>query len=1058
MYLNLMPLQEREEWLSEWSRSGTMPFWPVEFETPLNLSLMRDRNNHENADTSEPYLSEYCASYFGESAYAQEPAEYRAQMIAGYVGKERWKFRSVSMETAPAFQQLQVLNQRAVWRSWRALGSTMLPLPWHNGYSHRTSKRVEVPSAPFMPGSRGPWAPIRRQDVIEDLPAGAALGAYDPQGAGGPTLAYIAHSGSDVELVAKDHHVSAGETIAKSILLINDERAAQPWTATWTATRDGARIGGASAKGTLGIAERTNLPIELKVPADSARGVVTITLDARIGARQHSDVFTVQVYPRAQPATTAVLMVDPAGASTRAVQALGHRVETWDGKPAPGKLVVVGRHAFADAGARALGYAAHVAAGGRLIVLAQERAWYEQDQGLRTSAWSSRRVFAVPTQTAHPVIAGLGDEDLRDWNGAGSGVPARPEAVYEKAAHGYPRHGWKWGNNGTVAGLAIEKPHHGSWRPLLQCEFDLAYSPLLELPAGNGLTIWSTLDVEERSRREPVAELLLGRLIAYATTYSGEPSRRPAALLGDTARVADLGLLGAEAGVLPADHAPVVIGPDAAIDDAALRAWISAGGRALVLADATRSRLGFTVATSATHLGSLTPPSWPEARGLAASDLRLRNQTAVATFSAAPADGALAADGLLGRLALGKGVAIITTIDPTRLPAAEQPWLRRSQWRWARTLAQLASNLGIAAHSDGKAPLAELQRDAPRPLAGTWRMQIEQALPPTTPEKPHPPSAIADPALVTADTATWMPIAVPGSWESNPAQFDGAIWVRKVVDIPADWSGKELVVELGAIDDHDHAWFNGQPIGGIGRENPEAYRTARTYAVKPELVQPGRALIAVRVFDWFGSSIIGGGDGEGVMRLRRADGAGTPIALDGIWLGKIELAVAPAESPGALLDAGIAKTAATWHLPATDDRGWQPLRLPQQLEAAFADIDGAVWLRTTVEVPAHWAGRELELNLGRIGDTDTVFVAGTQIGTGSGSAARRYLVPAKLVTAGQLPIAVRVFNQAGPGGFLGTQGELTLALPNDVASAAWYRAGYRTDFSTGDDPFRYYRW
>ena len=27
---------------------------------------------------------------------------------------------------------------------------------------------------------------------------------------------------------------------------------------------------------------------------------------------------------------------------------------------------------------------------GRLLVLAQERAWYEQDQGLRTSAWSSR--------------------------------------------------------------------------------------------------------------------------------------------------------------------------------------------------------------------------------------------------------------------------------------------------------------------------------------------------------------------------------------------------------------------------------------------------------------------------------------------------------------------------------------------------------------------------------------------------------------------------------------------------------------------------------------------
>ncbi|HEY0008292.1 MAG TPA: hypothetical protein VGB55_06190, partial [Tepidisphaeraceae bacterium] len=1055
-YLNLRPLQEREEWLSEWNRSGTMPFWPVEFETPLNLSLMRDRNGHDKADSSEPFMSEYCVSYFGETAYAQEPAEYRQQMIAGYEGKDRWRFRSVSMDTAPAFQQLQVLNQRAVWRSWRALGSTMLPLPWHDGYSHRMAKKVETPSAPFAAGQRGPWLPIRRNDVLEELPAFGALSATNPQGAGGPTLAFIANAGTDADLVAKDHHITAGDTVAKTLLLINDQRDPKDWTATWTASRDGARIGGGEVKGTLAIADRATVPVNINVPADSTRGVITITLDATIGERQHRDEFTVQVYPPVPAATGTVLAVDPAGATTNALKALGYTVTAWDGKPAQGAVVVVGRHALADPAARAMNFAAHVAAGGRLIVMAQERAWYEEDQGLRTAAWSSRRVFTVPTLTSHPLIAGLSDEDLRDWNGAGSSVPSHPKPVYEQESHGYPRHGWKWGNNGTVAGLTIEKPHHGSWRPLLQSEFDLAYSPLLELTAGNGLTLWCTLDLEERSRRDPVADLLLGRMISYASGYAGEPVRRPAVLIGDTKRVASLGLLGAADKTLPADYRPVVIGPDAAIDDAALRDWITAGGRALILADAKRSRLGFTVAVQPKHLGSLTPPAWPEASGLGASDLRLRNEVPVPTFTAAPADGAIGADGLLGRLAVGKGVAIITTIDPAMLPAEGQPWLRASQWRWSRTLAQLSANLGIAARSDGKAVLADLRRDAPKPLAGTWRMFVEQALPSTIPgDKFHPPTPIKDMAPLTADIEKWMPVPVPGAWENNPVQFDGAIWVRQAVEIPADWAGKELVVELGFIDDHDQTWFNGQPIGGIGKDNLDAYRTARSYRVKPELVQAGKAVIAVRVFDWYGTGKIGE---DGNMNLRRADGQGEPISLDGLWQGKVESTFKPAGSPGELQDAGIAPLAADWHLPTFDDRAWQQIRLPNELEAAFADIDGAVWLRTTVEVPAHWAGRDLELKLGSIADVDTTFAGGVEIGQGSGMKPRRYVVPAAVAKAGPLPIAVRVFNQGGAGGLVGLSADLSLGLPDDIANLPWYEPGYRTTFSTGDDPFRYFRW
>ncbi len=1059
-YLNLMPMQEREEWLSAWSLTGTMPFWPVEFETPLNLSLERDRNNHESADTSEPLMSEYCASYFGERVYGQEPAAYRAQMVSGYEGAARWRFRAVSMNEAPAFQDLQVLNQRAVWRSWRTIGSTILPLPWHEGYAQRSVGREKVLSAPFVLGSRGPWTPSQNKDQRQDLPAAKALGGFDPQGAGGATLAYIAHlpSTDPASLVAKDHHVVAGAAVRKTILLINDERGERPWTASWTASCDGRTIGEGKQAGKLPPSGRSEVAISFAAPATAtARATVSIAMTATIGDRPHSDRFDLQVYPVITPAATTVLTVDPEGATTAALAEVGVTATAWDGRPAPGRVVVIGRRALATPAARAFDLAAHLAAGGRIVVMAQERAWYEQGQGLRTAAWSSRRVFTVPTMQQHAVVAGLDDDDLRDWNGAGSGIDPTPAPVYEEESHGVPRHGWKWGNAGTVCGLALEKPHHGAWRPLLQCEFDLAFTPLLELPCGPGLMLWCTLDLEGRSKPDPAARLILRRLVDHAAGYAGEVPRREGAFLGNPELARSLRLSGDVSKVLPEDLRPVVIAPDAQVTDADLQAWIKRGGRALVLVNAETPRLGFTVRTEPACLGSLVPPTWPECRGLAASDLRLRNAAAMPLLGAAPAGGELAADGLLGRLAIGSGVAIVTTIDPQALPASEKSYFRLSQWRWARSLAQLAGNLGIAARLDDKAQLADLSHDAPRRLAGTWLMKAERPLPPAPTGKPYADTPTFSAALATEDSSSWWPMPVPGAWEKNPPQFDGAIWVRRHVDIPADWAGKKLIVELGPIDDHDQVWFQGQKIGGMGKENPDAWQTARSYSVAPNLVAAGSAVIAVRIFDWFG----GGGfsaKSPADMRLRRADGQGQPLVIGGAWQARIEHSFPPAKSPGELLDPGIDALAKRWHEPAFDDSSWQTLLLPAMFEDAFANIDGAVWLRTTIEVPAQWAGRDLELGLGRIADQATVFVGGKELGRFAGTSDVVCRIPAALAKAGPMPIAIRVFNRQGPGGLLGTAGDVVLALPGNVAGSPWYERGYITDFNTGDDPFRYYRW
>ena len=61
-YMDLIPLQEREEWLSYWAAYGDMPFFIVEFGCPLQATYHRGRNGFRHAITSEPWAAEFAPS------------------------------------------------------------------------------------------------------------------------------------------------------------------------------------------------------------------------------------------------------------------------------------------------------------------------------------------------------------------------------------------------------------------------------------------------------------------------------------------------------------------------------------------------------------------------------------------------------------------------------------------------------------------------------------------------------------------------------------------------------------------------------------------------------------------------------------------------------------------------------------------------------------------------------------------------------------------------------------------------------------------------------------
>lgn len=147
--------------------------------------------------------------------------------------------------------------------------------------------------------------------------------------------------------------------------------------------------------------------------------------------------------------------------------------------------------------------------------------------------------------------------------------------------------------------------------------------------------------------------------------------------------------------------------------------------------------------------------------------------------------------------------------------------------------------------------------------------------------------------------------------------------------------------------------------------------------------------------------------------------------------------VAAGRPAGTFDDPGVSDAAKSWSLPATDTRGWQTMSLPlawEKLGGEF-ELDGGVWYRREVELPAKWAGRELELSLGAIDDTDTTYFNGSAVGATGGevpnhwAVQRHYRIPASAVRAGRAVIAVRVWDHGGDGGFTGPADALWIGPP-----------------------------
>lgn len=147
------------------------------------------------------------------------------------------------------------------------------------------------------------------------------------------------------------------------------------------------------------------------------------------------------------------------------------------------------------------------------------------------------------------------------------------------------------------------------------------------------------------------------------------------------------------------------------------------------------------------------------------------------------------------------------------------------------------------------------------------------------------------------DVADWSVMGLPGYLETVPGmQIDGAVWFRRFIQIPGSWSGKDLQLELGPIDDFDTTYFNGAIVGSTGIDTPGFYAVPRRYRIPGSLVKEGTAVIAVRVFDHFGNGGFAGYPAQ--MKLGPAEEGEPPLKLAGDWSYKVERELDPSAVSG----------------------------------------------------------------------------------------------------------------------------------------------------------------
>ncbi len=283
-------------------------------------------------------------------------------------------------------------------------------------------------------------------------------------------------------------------------------------------------------------------------------------------------------------------------------------------------------------------------------------------------------------------------------------------------------------------------------------------------------------------------------------------------------------------------------------------------------------------------------------------------------------------------------------------------------------------------------------------LRGNWKFEIGDN------------RRYADPLY---DDKKWGEIFVPANWENEGYPgYDGYAWYRRTFILPADIKGKQLILNLGFVDDVCAVYVNGTQVGEGGRFEPD-YQTG--YDREQKFILPDDALhfgkenvIAVRVYD----AMQGGGIVRGRIGITEEQ---KEVTLVYRFAQRWKFSVGDDMK---------------WKDPGFNDKDWKELLVPARWDfQGFREYDGYAWYRITFDLPANIKREDLVVLLGKIDDVDETYLNGERIGrtgrvrnNGSISSSedyqkfRSYSIPNGLLKEKGNLLAVRVYDGLLDGG------------------------------------------
>ena len=373
-----------------------------------------------------------------------------------------------------------------------------------------------------------------------------------------------------------DRRFFAGETVTRTLLVFNDTLRDQPEVVLRRELLDGDKsVARSESRLSLASAERRTLTLRLPMPATRKRRRLTLRISLHTDGKQAFGAdWPIEVFPRVKQWSTVrspLHVYDPkrrlrtiwehGGLAFKAVD----RLRDWRGQG----VLVIGPDALGGevGGDRVpviggpLGpvrwLARCVAQGGRVLVLAQTGA---ASRYLPVRLTDQESTMAFAQTPSHPILRGLGTDAFHWWRG--DHLVSRHEPIRPTA--------------GGMRALVVTGTAQG-----------ISHAPLVEVPQGRGTWLVCQLRVVAKMDTEPMAQVLLDRMVAYLDGY--RPPQGATVCMGPPALGRELTRLGVDWSPLAdwsaLNHPAVrllVVQTDADLADAArarLRAFVQSGGQ-----------------------------------------------------------------------------------------------------------------------------------------------------------------------------------------------------------------------------------------------------------------------------------------------------------------------------------------------------------------------------------------------------------------------------------------------------------------------------------------------